>query len=50
MTKDQAEITLIRTILGLTEMHDTVAAVKLLYENGREHLERVRDGRQETKD
>ena len=41
-SKTEAEITLIRTILGLSEVHCPVAAVRVLYEEGREAFENMR--------
>jgi len=39
--KAEAEIILIRIILGLSPIHDTVAAVRVLHEQGRAALENI---------
>ncbi len=40
--KMRAQITLIRTILGLSPIHDPVEAVRVLYDDGREAMEKLR--------
>lgn len=39
---DQAQLLLIRVILGLNPIHDPVECVRILFEDGREAFERVR--------
>jgi hypothetical protein len=45
MDKFEAQITLIREILGLSPIHDPVESVRILYERGRPELEVMRGPR-----
>jgi hypothetical protein len=42
MDKHEAQIVLIREILGLSAIHDPVECVRILYEQGRESFEKAR--------
>lgn len=42
MSDVEAELVLIRTILGLSGIQDTVSAVRVLHDEGREEFERLR--------
>ena len=40
--KMRAQLTLIRSILGLSPLHDPVEAVRVLYTDGRDAMEKLR--------
>lgn len=45
VTPEEADIICIRALLQLGPLHDTAAAVRVLYEQGREAFEKMRDGK-----
>jgi hypothetical protein len=45
MTKAEAEVEMIRAILGLHVLHDTVEAVRVLHDQGKPQFERLRGER-----
>lgn len=46
-SKMQAELVLIRTVLGLSPVHDVVAAVRVLHDEGRAAFEELRGPRRD---
>ncbi len=47
LSKAEHEIRLIRAVLGLSQLHDPVEAVRILYTDGRAAFEAARDDKRE---